>query len=273
MRLVLIVITLEERTINITPQRHIALHLSIALMVLVSAPFYDASLVANATPTPAEISARITVLTGLQPSEIDEMFAAEQALDLVLIPYEVVIPILLEPRTGYLLVRVAATGQWIRVLIDQAEWDSDFRPYLEQQGVTIYAQPNGTIDNLTAAQEAAGFVQGGDAQGTTNANVILYGDPSGPPLGPPAGPIGVPGSIPAEFSVSDNGAAVYRIPIEVPAGTGGLRPNLAVVYNNQRGSGVAGNRFGLQGISVISRCAQTVAQDGQRRGLVRRIVR
>ena len=51
------------------------------------------------------------------------------------------------------------------------------------------------------------------------------------------------GTAPGDFSVSDNGAAVYEIPISMPAGSGGTRPDLSIVYNSQEGTGVAGERF------------------------------
>ncbi len=75
------------------------------------------------------------------------------------------------------------------------------------------------------------------------------------------------GAIPADFTVSQNGAAVYRIPIDAPVATGGLRPNLAIAYNSQSGVGVGGQRVGLTGISTISRCPKTIAQDGEKRGV------
>jgi len=47
-----------------------------------------------------------------------------------------------------------------------------------------------------------------------------------------------------------------------PAGTGGLRPNLALTYNHLAGNGLAGMRWTLSGFSAISRCPTTYAQDG-----------
>ncbi len=75
------------------------------------------------------------------------------------------------------------------------------------------------------------------------------------------------GAIPGDFSVSQNGAAVYRIPIDVPDATGGLYPNLSIVYNNQGGVGAIGHRWSLTGVSRISRCPKTIAQDGIARGV------
>ena len=71
-----------------------------------------------------------------------------------------------------------------------------------------------------------------------------------------------PGAIPGGFSVSDQGAGTYSIPISTPAATGGLRPNLALTYNHLAGDGLAGMRVTLNGFSQISRCPRTYAQDG-----------
>jgi hypothetical protein len=71
-----------------------------------------------------------------------------------------------------------------------------------------------------------------------------------------------PGAIPGGFSVSDQGAGQYAIPIAAPAATGGLKPNLALTYNHLAGNGLAGMRWSLSGFSSISRCHMTYAQDG-----------
>nr|VFJ54610.1 MAG: virulence plasmid B protein [Candidatus Kentron sp. DK] len=75
------------------------------------------------------------------------------------------------------------------------------------------------------------------------------------------------GSIPGQLGV-EQGAAVYTIPIEVPPrvapGITDTQPDLAITYNSNGGNGLLGVGFSLSGLSAITRCGQTIAQDGQR---------
>ncbi|WP_374568761.1 NBR1-Ig-like domain-containing protein, partial [Ideonella sp.] len=70
------------------------------------------------------------------------------------------------------------------------------------------------------------------------------------------------GSLPGELSVNNAGAATYSIPIEVPPGTAGLKPNLSISYSSQGGNGPLGLGWSLGGMSSIHRCGKTIAQDG-----------
>ena len=235
--------------------------------------------VAHATPTPAEISVRITQETGLSPSEIDQIYAAEQAPNVLLIAYDVTIPILLEDRIGYLLIRNAATGEWIRMIVtDTNEWKNDFRPYLEAQGVEIHKQPYGTIDNLTPAAEAAAIAAVSSIPGAAVANLVLNGKisnpfqpslasdfPDAPIVNPsvPSGDVG-PNSVGAlngSGGVS-GGQASYSIPIVAPPGRKGMQPSVSLNYSSSAGNRIAGVGWGISGVSTISRCAASAAQDG-----------
>ncbi|MNK12748.1 hypothetical protein D3C87_308230 [compost metagenome] len=71
-------------------------------------------------------------------------------------------------------------------------------------------------------------------------------------------------SVTGQFAVNESGAASYMIPIPVPPGTGGIAPKLALTYNSQAGNGLLGIGWSLSGLSVIGRCAKTMAQDGVR---------
>ena len=75
------------------------------------------------------------------------------------------------------------------------------------------------------------------------------------------------GAIQGSFRVSESGAAVYSIPLVVPPGTAGMAPNLSLNYNSQSGNGPLGVGWSLGGLSSISRCPATLAQDGFKGGI------
>ena len=79
--------------------------------------------------------------------------------------------------------------------------------------------------------------------------------------GPFAGDDGVVGTIGGSVNVGALGAAVYTIPIEVPAGINGMQPQLAITYNSQAGNGLLGWGWNLSGISAITRTGKTIYHD------------
>lgn len=70
------------------------------------------------------------------------------------------------------------------------------------------------------------------------------------------------GSIPGEFSVSPSGASTYSIPVELPPGISGMAPQLSLDYSSQAGSGLLGMGWSMNGLSSITRCPTSKAQDG-----------
>lgn len=70
------------------------------------------------------------------------------------------------------------------------------------------------------------------------------------------------GSTNASFEVDPTGAARYSIPIYTPPGVGDLQPTLEIAFNAQAGNGLLGVGFAVSGLSTISRCPRTRAQDG-----------
>jgi YD repeat-containing protein len=62
--------------------------------------------------------------------------------------------------------------------------------------------------------------------------------------------------------VSQTGSAQYSIPLWVPPGVHGVQPTLALVYDSNAGYGIMGPGWNLAGLSTISRCNRTYAQDG-----------
>jgi RHS repeat-associated protein len=92
---------------------------------------------------------------------------------------------------------------------------------------------------------------------------------SSPDAGPEA-PLGPEflGAVSGSGTVSAGGNAVYSVPIEVPPGTAGMQPDLAITYNSNMPNRLMGYGWFVQGFdSNISRCEQTLSQDGQIRSV------
>ena len=65
-----------------------------------------------------------------------------------------------------------------------------------------------------------------------------------------------------EFDVDAVGAATYAIPLVVSPGTNNMQPKLSFAYSSGTGNGLLGIGWSLEGLSAISRCPTTKAQDG-----------
>lgn len=56
-----------------------------------------------------------------------------------------------------------------------------------------------------------------------------------------------------QYSVSNSGIVNFTIPIEVPLGTGGLTPSIALSYSSASGHGMAGEGWSVTGLDTIQR--------------------
>jgi RHS repeat-associated protein len=69
-------------------------------------------------------------------------------------------------------------------------------------------------------------------------------------------PMSVPAFVSTKSSFGHDGAGglAYTIPVEVPPGTAGMTPALALSYSSSVGNGQMGVGWGIQGLQVIERC-------------------
>ena len=73
----------------------------------------------------------------------------------------------------------------------------------------------------------------------------------------------VVGTLSGTFSIAPSGAATYTIPIDVPKGRAGMRPELSFIYNNQQGSNLMGQGWNITGFSSITRTNPTTHYNGE----------
>lgn len=101
---------------------------------------------------------------------------------------------------------------------------------------------------------------GGSGGGNSGAVPIVGEAPLPPPTD--SGSTTPVGALKGNFSVSESGAASYEIPVSVAEGIAGVKPQVSVLYSSQAGNGLLGIGASLNGVSAISRCRQTLHQDG-----------
>ncbi len=75
------------------------------------------------------------------------------------------------------------------------------------------------------------------------------------------------GATPGSFSVDPNGGANYTIPIQIPPGSAGMAPSVALTYSKQVDNPLVGVGFSISGLSIISRCGSTKVLDGIKGGV------
>jgi hypothetical protein len=71
----------------------------------------------------------------------------------------------------------------------------------------------------------------------------------------------------SQVSISEGGTPTYSIPIAVPPGIAGMAPNIGLLYSGGGVNGPVGYGWSIQGISVITRCPNIKAVDGNVRGV------
>jgi RHS repeat-associated protein len=65
----------------------------------------------------------------------------------------------------------------------------------------------------------------------------------------------------------NQGALTYSLPLVVPPGTAGAKPDLVLQYNSNSGNGYFGQGWAISGQSSITRCGSNIAMDGKIRGV------
>ncbi|MCK9220875.1 MAG: FG-GAP-like repeat-containing protein, partial [Bacteroidales bacterium] len=99
-------------------------------------------------------------------------------------------------------------------------------------------------------------------------NPYLLFPPTGGEIGgPKTGDDGVVGAISGSLDVSQSGAANYSIPIEIPDGVAGMKPNISFRYNSLSGNGPLGIGWSLSGFSSINRTSTDFYHDGPNIGV------
>ena len=74
------------------------------------------------------------------------------------------------------------------------------------------------------------------------------------------------GATPGSADVT-NGNSSYIIPLQIPAGTNGVEPDISLAYSSQGANGHFGYGWNLTGISAIHRAFRTIHHDGYAKGI------
>ncbi|WP_437576987.1 RHS repeat-associated core domain-containing protein [Sorangium sp. So ce887] len=94
-------------------------------------------------------------------------------------------------------------------------------------------------------------------------------DPSDPPRAgrAPGVKTVAAGAMAGTFSITSTGEATYVMPLVSVPGRAGVEPRLALQFDSAAGEGALGAGFSIAGLSAITRCPKSLAQDGEIRGV------
>lgn len=74
-------------------------------------------------------------------------------------------------------------------------------------------------------------------------------------------------STPYNFRVSETGAATIEVPLSIPRGIGGMKPDVGISYSSQSSDGPMGIGWSLNAGSAIRRCPPMPGPNGSQRAL------
>ena len=115
-----------------------------------------------------------------------------------------------------------------------------------------------TTTALTRAAAGTAVAAGASAAGAAGAAAAL----AAPPPGGLVPSVANFGWTQGSFSVSDDGAAQYSLPIWAPAGRGKVAPQLALSYSSRGGNSSVGVGWSLDGLPSVARCPRNLSIDG-----------
>jgi RHS repeat-associated protein len=108
------------------------------------------------------------------------------------------------------------------------------------------------LDSLWSQQQTPGPVNGSTGVGVVGTV---------PPLSILADHQPV-GSLKGALTVGGDGSASYSLPIDIPKGTGGMEPKLALAYSSNAGNGILGVGWSVSGLQQITRIGSSYRKDG-----------
>jgi len=146
------------------------------------------------------------------------------------------------------------------ILVSTLLYGQDPQPFFE---LNAPEPPNQTRDYL--ASEYISLMPSFHADPNSDQFVRAHIDPlmvfppeEGIYGGPNPGDDGVVGTLPGGVSVTPLGGVAYTIPIDIPPGTGGMTPSIALSYNSQSGNGFMGIGWSIEGLSSINRVQTSI---------------